>query len=106
MRINFGERYSVPLIGLFIVIAWGIPDLVARWRYKNIVLAITAILLLLTFTAETWFQNRYWQNSIVLFKHALDVTNDNDVAHQKLGEALAAQGKTDEAIRHITRHCE
>jgi len=95
------DRFSyVPLIGLFIVIAWGIPDLVDRWRYKKIVLAITATALVLIFMATTWFQNRHWQNSIVLFKHALDVTNDNDVAHQKLGEALAAQGKTDEAIRH------
>ena len=98
---SIADRFAyVPLIGLFIVIAWGVPDLVARWRYKKIVLATTAIVLLLTFTAATWFQNRYWANNIALFKHSLDVTNDNDVAHQKLGEALAAQGKTDEAVRH------
>lgn len=90
----------VPLIGLFIIIAWGVPDLVARWRYKKIVLAATATVLLLIFTAASRSQNRYWANDIALFKHSLDVTNDNDVAHQKLGEALAAQGKTDEAVRH------
>jgi uncharacterized membrane protein YqjE len=104
---SIADRFAyVPLIGLFIIIAWGVPDFVARWRYKKIVLATTAIVLLLTFTAATWFQNRYWANNIALFKHSLDVTNDNDVAHQKLGEALAAQGKTDEAVRHYTKHCE
>jgi tetratricopeptide (TPR) repeat protein len=95
------DRFSyVPLIGLFIVIAWGIPDLVARWRYKKIVLAITAILLLLTFTAETWFQNMYWQNSVTLFKHNVNVTPNNFVAHNILGNALEKQGKLIEAISH------
>jgi tetratricopeptide (TPR) repeat protein len=98
---SIADRFAyVPLIGLFIVIAWGVPDLVARWRYKKIVLATTATVLLLIFTAASLSQNRYWANNIALFKHSLDVTNDNDVAHQKLGEALAAQGKTDEAVRH------
>jgi len=98
---SIADRFAyVPLIGLFVVIAWGVPDLVARWRYKKIVLATTATALLLIFTAATWFQNKYWTNNVALFKHSLDVTNDNDVAHQKLGEALAAQGKTDEAVRH------
>ena len=98
---SIADRFAyVPLIGLFIIIAWGVPDLVARWRYKKIVLATTAAAVVLTLTATTWFQNRYWANSIALFKHSLDVTKDNDVAHQKLGEALATQGKTDEAIRH------
>ena len=98
---SIADRFAyVPLIGLFIVIAWGIPDFVAQWRYKTIVLATTATVLLLIFTAASLSQNRYWANNIALFKHSLDVTNDNDVAHEKLGEALAAQGKTDEAIRH------
>ncbi len=98
---SIADRFAyVPLIGLFIVIAWGVPDLVAQWRYKKIVLATTATVLLLIFTAASRSQNRYWTNNIALFKHSLDVTNDNDVAHQKLGEALAAQGKTDEAVRH------
>jgi len=95
------DRFSyVPLIGLFIVIAWGIPDLVARWRYKKIVLAITAILLLLTFTTETWFQNRYWQNSVTLFTHSVNVTPNNFVAHNILGNTLEKQGKLIEAISH------
>jgi tetratricopeptide (TPR) repeat protein len=71
-----------------------------RWRYKKLIIASIAIALILNFTAATHLQNKYWVNTITLFKHTLDVTKDNDVAHQKLGEALASQGKTVEAVRH------
>jgi len=63
-------------------------------------IASIAIALILNFTAATHLQNKYWANTITLFKHALDVTKDNDIAHQKLGEALASQGKTVEAVNH------
>ena len=33
------DRYTyVPLIGLFIIIAWGLNDLLANWSYRKIVL--------------------------------------------------------------------
>ncbi|MDL1966945.1 MAG: tetratricopeptide repeat protein [Deltaproteobacteria bacterium] len=98
---SIADRFAyVPLIGLFIVIAWGIPDLVAQWRCKKIALAATAIVLLLTFTAATWFQNKYWQNSVTLFSHNVNVTQNNRVAHNVLGNALQQQGKLNEAISH------
>lgn len=101
---SMADRFAyVPLIGLFIVIAWGVPDLVARWRYKKIVLAATAMALLLTFTAATWFQNRYWQNSVTLFSHNVNVTQNNSVAHNILGSALQQQGKLIEAISHYAK---
>ena len=101
---SIADRFAyVPLIGLFIVIAWGVPDLVARWRYKKIVLATTAMALLLTFTAATWFQNRYWQNSVTLFSHNVNLTQNNSVAHNILGSALQQQGKLIEAISHYAK---
>ena len=101
---SIADRFAyVPLIGLFIVIAWGVPDLVARWRYKKMVLATTAMALLLTFTAATWFQNRYWQNSVTLFSHNVNLTQNNSVAHNILGSALQQQGKLIEAISHYAK---
>jgi len=98
---SLADRFAyVPLIGLFIIIAWGIPDLAARWRYKKIVLATTATALVLIFMATTWFQNRYWQNSVTLFTHTVSVTQNNSVAHNILGNALQKQGRFDEAISH------
>src|SRR5206468_9233624 len=43
------DRYTyVPLIGVFIMVVWGLAELTARWRHQNIVLlgtAATAMLL-------------------------------------------------------------
>ena len=97
------DRYTyVPLIGLFIIIAWFVPELVARRHHKKILFAALAILYLSILMAVTWKQVRYWKNSIALFEHSLNVTTNNYVAHDKLGEALAEQNRTAEAIRHYS----
>lgn len=98
---SMADRYTyIPLIGLFIIIAWGVPELVARWRHNKIGLTILAVSLLSVLMATTWTQVRYWKNSITLFQHAIDVTANNCVAHNSLGMALAEQGDTTKAIEH------
>ncbi|MBW2645343.1 MAG: tetratricopeptide repeat protein [Deltaproteobacteria bacterium] len=96
------DRYTyVPLIGLFIMIAWGVGDLAARWHYRRIILSTFTGILLLVLMTGTWLQIRHWQNSITLFEHALDVTTNNFVAHYNLGEALEDNGRLEEAIGHF-----
>ena len=95
------DRYTyVPLIGLFFIIAWGVPELLAKYRYRRIVLATATTILLATFTMVTKLQVRYWQNNFTLFQHAAEVTADNYVAHDSLGNALAQQGMLEQAIVH------
>ena len=97
------DRYTyVPLIGLFIMMAMGIPDLLAGWRYRRIVLGISGGLLLLIFMIVTWRQAGHWYNSITLFEHALDVTANNSIIHNSLGFVLAEKGKDEEASAHYT----
>ncbi len=97
------DRFAyVPLIGLFIIIAWGIPDVVAGWRNREIKLATIAAALLATLMVTTYLQVGHWSNSITLFERAIDVTDNNHIAHHKLGEALEAQDKTAAAIRHYS----
>ena len=43
-------------------------------------------------------QTSYWRDSETLFKHALAVTRNNDVAENNLGIVFLGQGKLDEAI--------
>ena len=96
------DRYTyVPLVGLFIIVAWGRAELAEKWRYKKIEFAII-VAILSTFMTITWLQVRYWNNSTTLFEHALDATSNNYVAHNNLGFALAEQGKAAEAIRHYS----
>jgi len=95
------DRYTyVPLIGLFVIIAWSIPDLLAGNHYRKIVLSMAVGTVLLALTVCSWLQVQHWKNNLTLFKHALKVTAKNYVAHDSLGNALAQQGKVEEAIDH------
>jgi len=97
------DRFTyVPLIGLFIMIAWGVPDLLPAWRHRRVALGLTAGTLILLLMFCTWRQVQLWRNNITLFEHAVNVTKDNYVAHINLGGALAEQGKLDKAIIHLS----
>jgi protein O-mannosyl-transferase len=97
------DRYTyIPYIGMFIMIAWGIPELLSRLPHKKIVLSLAAAAVVVTMTAITFRQIRYWKNSIALFEHAIAITKNNYGAHNNLGLGLDQQGKIDEAITHFT----
>jgi tetratricopeptide (TPR) repeat protein len=97
------DRYTyVPLIGLFIMIGWGIPDILAGSRYGKATLAVSAGLLLSIFMVVASLQIREWRDNIILFTHTLKVTNRNAMIQNNLGVALADQGKTQEAMAHYT----
>jgi tetratricopeptide (TPR) repeat protein len=96
------DRYTyVPLIGIFVLIAWGAPDVAAKWTIAKKPLAIAAVLLLLACSAATWFQLRYWRNTTSLFSRALEIDKDNYIGHEILGTGLARRGKYQEALDHF-----
>ena len=99
------DRYAyLPLIGIFVIIAWGVPELLKEWHYRKNVLKASAGILILTLMPITWIQVSHWKSSITVFKHAIKVTDKkypNFVAvHNNLGVALVAEGKNEEAISH------
>jgi protein O-mannosyl-transferase len=49
----------------------------------------------------TWHQIGYWQNTLDLWSHTLDVTNDNEVAEENLGSALQGLGRIEESLPHF-----
>jgi tetratricopeptide (TPR) repeat protein len=96
------DRYSyIPLIGLFIIIAWGMTDLSRFVPARNywLIGVAAAVLIALTMTARR--QLSYWQNSITLFEHTLAVTDDNAIAHNNLGAVLVGKGRLDEGLAHL-----
>jgi Tfp pilus assembly protein PilF len=98
---SMADRYTyVPLTGLFIIVAWALPELFVRWRYRDVVLGVSAAAVLLALSICTYFQLHHWRNSITLFSHALSVTNENILAHLNFGEALSSKGKPEEAMNH------
>ena len=95
------DRYTyLPSIGIGIMLAWGIPFLAPDKAVFKKVMFTAASFTLVVLTTLTWQQCGYWKNSIELFRHALRVTQNNDLAHYNLGIALAAEGKDEETIQH------
>ena len=93
------DRYTyIPLIGIFIILAWGATDLTARWLHRRVVLALGAAVALSACLVLTWFQVGYWHDTGVLFEHAKNVTADNYMADRSLIATYAHQGRFEEAV--------
>ena len=80
------DRYSyVPLIGVFVILTWGVADVTRGWARRSFLLGPAAAAALGVLTVLTNRQLGYWQDCPTLFRHALAVTGDNWCAHFCLG---------------------
>ena len=96
------DRYTyLPLIGIGIMLAWGVPRLLQKKITSKMILLPAAIGFLAFLTLLTWQQCGYWTDSKKLCQHTIRVTKDNYVAHINLGSVLFDEGKYEEAIRHF-----
>jgi tetratricopeptide (TPR) repeat protein len=88
------DRYMyLPSVGLSIMLAWGLSELL-----KSKAATAAAIVACVAGAVLCEAQIQYWRNSQTLFRHALDVTSGNYLAHHNLGVALAGEGRFPEAI--------
>jgi protein O-mannosyl-transferase len=95
------DRFTyVPLIGVFMMIAWGIPDVRKLKRSSQIVAVTAALILTVACAFVARIQVGYWENKISIWEHALAVADESYIAHTNLGIARYEQGKVDEAIMH------
>ena len=98
---GMADRYTyVPLIGPFVMLAWGLGALADRARFPRMrdaaaVLAVAA-LLALGFAARR--QAATWRDSETVFTHALAVTEENAVAHNNLARALLERGEIERGV--------
>jgi Flp pilus assembly protein TadD len=97
------DRFTyIPSIGIFIMVAWGVPDLLARWRRAPMICATGAALALAACTVVTARQLPLWRDGQPLFEHTLAVTRNNCVAHFVVGNELLKQDRFDEAWAHFS----
>tara|TARA_Y100000588_G_C14223038_1_gene911899 strand:- start:493 stop:2145 length:1653 start_codon:yes stop_codon:yes gene_type:complete len=94
----------IPLIGIFIIVAWGVPELISKWRYKEKLLSVSAGIIIFILMITTWKQVSHWKSSITIFEHAIMVTEKKYPKfagiYNNLGIALYAKGENEEAISH------
>ncbi len=95
------DRYAyIPLIGIFVMIAFGVADL-AQEKSWGLLPVIPATAALIVLSIMTFRQIAYWQTSDALWSHTLAVTQNNFVAEDNLGGALILEGKEEEAHAHF-----
>ena len=95
------DRYAyIPLIGVFVMIAFGIADF-AQARKLGLWPALPAALALIALGVTTHRQTSYWKSNYDLWTHTLAVTENNFVAQNNLGGALILENKEAEAYPHF-----
>lgn len=96
------DRYAyIPLIGLFILGVWGAADLANKFHLGTIYKVALVVLIVAGFSLITEKQLAYWHDSITLWSHTVAVTQNNFVAEDNFGNALALEGKDEEALPHF-----
>jgi predicted Zn-dependent protease len=96
---TMADRYSyIPSIGLFIVIVWGIYDLLQSQPHRQTVCLITSAASLILCLTLCEKQIGYWRNSLALFWHSLTVTEENYLAETWMGEAFRDAGLKKQAL--------
>jgi tetratricopeptide (TPR) repeat protein len=99
---SIADRYTyLPLIGVFIMFAWGASHLTTRLRLSGGVVAGVAAVILCACAAMSVRQARFWQNSGTLFSHAVAVTENNYVAYNNLGAWYMVQSQAQDALSSL-----
>ncbi|MGD0784832.1 MAG: tetratricopeptide repeat protein [Sedimentisphaerales bacterium] len=95
----YADRYTyVSYIGLFVMIAWSLPQLLSNLPQRKIVLGLSMVIVLTALGICAHRQTSYWKNSFTLFSHALAVTQNNYIAYNNIGLTYNDLGRYAEAL--------
>jgi len=95
------DRYTYfPIIGIFIAVVWSLKRAAGSSAWMRIPLGVAALAVVAVLSAFSFQQVGYWKNQESLFRHTIAVTKDNSRAHHILSQALAVEGKIEEAVFH------
>ncbi len=93
----------ITLTGLFIIISWGVKEIVPIWHRRNTTLTLLSAAVLAGWAVIASQQVRYWKDSITLFEHTLEVTKNNYHIHNNYATYLFGVGRIDEAIEQFNK---
>lgn len=96
------DRYTyLPLVGIFIVVVWGVADLTRQWPARRAVLAVATGAAIAACAIAAHLQLQVWRDSLSLWNHALEVTSENYRAENAVGVLLIDQGRIPDAVAHL-----
>ena len=101
------DRWTyVPMIGVLIMVAWGVPSFLPSGGFARAALGAAGAVVVVTLLVSARAQVGYWQNTETLFRRAIAVTENNRTAHYNLAWYFAKTDRPDEAVEHYHRAIE
>jgi len=95
---SHADRYTyIPLVGIFIMVAWSLDEVRSRGPRCAQLVTVGAVLALAALSCAAFRQTGYWKDSQALFQRDLAVAGSNAVAHDSLGVGLVEHGNLDDA---------
>ena len=96
------DRFAyVPFIGIFIILAWGIPEFLCNWHYKKPILFVSAACVIIILFFGTRIQLGHWTDTYTLFNRAIAVTKNNAFAYNVVADELASKGDDKSAEKYF-----
>ena len=93
------DRYTyLPSIGLFAMLVWSAAEFCAQRPSGKIILTLVGGSALVGCVLATSIQITYWRDSVNLFLHSLEVTENNYVTDNCLGKAFELTGNPARAL--------
>jgi tetratricopeptide (TPR) repeat protein len=100
---SMADRYAyIPLIGIFVIIAWEAARYVSDHPRSKVTVAAVFTAILGVLFILTRQQAGTWHSSDTLFRHALAVTENNHVAHNNLSKVFYENKQLDSALKHFS----
>lgn len=101
------DRYTyVPVVGLLIAAVWFLAQWAGADFSRRARVSIAVSIALIACAILTWQQIGVWRDTLTLFQHAAEVTENNYRAHDMLGVALVTRGDFEASLEHFDRAAE
>lgn len=101
---EMADRYAyLPLIGLFILITWGLADWLDLRRVGAAPRWACAAIALVSLSFVSYRELGFWRDSSSIWTHALQSTGGNLKVEKQLGSSLLVLGRSSEALPHLAK---
>ena len=98
------DRYTyLAQIGVYIMVSWGGMVLIKKWRPHPGPVVATALTVIFALAICSYGQTDYWRDTETLWRHTLDVSPNDYIAHDGLGFTFLQKGKINEAIAEYAK---
>ena len=95
---SMADRYTyVPYFGLFVMLVWGIWDILQKFKISQTVYLAVFGIAILIFTVLAFNQTALWRNHETLYKNTLAKTKNNVLIAHNLCHHLMTENRLDEA---------